>query len=125
MYLLLIFGIGMVGFGGVMVAKPLRFSSGIEQFSKWPWFHVFETISRAIFGILFLLVAGSTPYPAFVTFLGGILCFVSVFLIIIGPIRHKRIAVLASTIGENFRALGLVAILCGAGLIYLVLAQNA
>lgn len=125
MYLLLIFGIGMVGFGCFMVGKPLQFSRGIVQFSEKPWFHIFEIVSRGIFGILFLSVAGSTAYPSFVTFFGGLLCFVSLFLIIIGPTRHKRFALLTSGIGKNFRVLGLVALACGAGLIYLGLAQNA
>ena len=109
----------MLGFGCFMVCKPLQFSRGITQFSEKQWFHTFEIMSRAIFGVLFLLGAGSTAYPAFVAFLGGVLCFVSVFLIIIGPVRHKRFALLTSGIGKNFRAVGLIAIACGASLIYL------
>ena len=109
----------MLGFGCFMVCKPLQFSKGIARFSEKPWFHIFEILSRALLGILFLLVADSTPYPTFITILGTVLCFVSVFLIIIGPIRHKRFALLTSNIGKNFRAIGLVALACGAGLIYL------
>lgn len=115
----------MIAFGCFMVGKPLQFCKGITQFSEKPWFHTFEIVSRAIVGILFLVVAGSTAYPVFITFVGGVLCFVSVFLIIIGPIRHKRFALLVSGIGKKFRALGLIGIACGVGFIYLALTQNA
>ena len=125
MYLLLILGIGMFVFGCLMVARPLQFSRGIYQFSEWRWFHRFEIVSRAIFGILCLALADQTSYPIFLKIVGVVLCFVSVFLIIIGPNRHKRFALLTSNIGKNFRALGLVAIVCGSGLVYLGSAQNA
>lgn len=53
--------------------------------------------------------------------LGGVFCFVSLFLIVIGPSRHRRFALLISGVGKNFRILGLLAIVCGVGLVYLVL----
>ncbi len=114
----------MLGFGCFMVAKPRQFSKGIVQFSEKPWFHIFEIVSRGTFGVFFLLVAGSSAYPTLIAILGGVLCFVSLFLIIIGPARHKRFALLTSSIGKNFRALGFIALACGAGLIYLGLAQG-
>lgn len=125
MYILLIFGIGMIGIGCFMVGKPMQFSIGIVQFSEKPWFHMLEIVSRGIFGALLLLVADSTAYSTFVAYLGGLLCFVCLFLIMIGPTRHRQIALLTSGIGKNFRSLGLVAVASGTGLIYLGLAQNA
>ncbi len=114
----------MVGLGCFMVGRPVAFSKGIVHFSEQPWFHTFEIVSRGLFGGLFLCAASSTAYPTFVAGLGGVLCFVSLFLILIGPTRHKRFALLTSRIGKHFRALGLVALACGVGLIYLGLAQT-
>ena len=122
MYLLLMFGIGMVSFGCFMVCRPMQFSRGIVQFSEKPWFHAFEIVSRGLFGVLFLLAADSTAYPNFVTVLGGILCFASVLLFSIGPARHQRFALMTAKIGKTFRLLGLIAIAGGVGLIYLGLA---
>lgn len=118
MFLLVIFGISMLGFGLFMVSKPMQFSNGIAQFSQKPWFHVFEIFSRFVVGILFLLLANATPYPVFFTWLGSIFCLVSVILVIIGAERHKKFARLTSGIGHKFRMLGVGAILCGAGLVY-------
>ncbi len=109
----------MLGFGCYMVAKPLEFSKGIVKFSEKAWFHPFEIASRFLIGLVFLMFADESSYPAVVTLLGGVLCFVSVFLIIIGPGRHRRFALLASRIGKSFRLLGLLAIVFGAGLCYL------
>jgi len=111
----------MLGFGCYMVAKPLQFSRGIARFSEKKYFHQFEIISRLVLGVVFLMFADKTSYPAVVSLLGGVLCFVSLFLIVIGPSRHRRFALLTSGIGKNFRILGLLAIVCGAGLVYLVL----
>jgi hypothetical protein len=121
MHLLVIFGIGLLGFGCYMVVKPLQFSRGIVWFSEKKWFHTFEIISRLVFGVIFLMLADKTSYPSVVSLLGGVLCFVSLFLIIIGPSRHRRFALLTSGIGKQFRFFGLLVILCGLGLIYLVL----
>ena len=115
----------MLGFGYLMIAKPLQFSRGIVQFSEKRWFHAFEIASRGILGILFLILASKTSYPTVVAFIGGVLCFVSVFLIVIGPSRHRKFALLTSGLGKNFRFLGLVAVGCGFALVYLGAAQNA
>ncbi|WP_339725467.1 hypothetical protein [uncultured Paraglaciecola sp.] len=119
MHLLVIFGTAMLGFGCYMVAKPLQFSKGIARFSEKKWFHAFEIITRLAIGVVFLICADKTSDATLVSLLGGILCFVSLFLIVIGPSRHRRFALLTSGIGKNFRILGLFAIVGGLGLVYL------
>ena len=118
MLLVVVFGIGMLGFGCFMANRPLQYSKGIAQFSAKPWYQSFEITSRLIVGTMLLAFSEKTHYPNIVAFLGGALCFVGIFLILIGPVRHKRFALLTSRIGKNFRFLGLVAMLCGAGLVY-------
>ena len=102
-----------------MVIKPKHFADGIGRFADQRWFHPFEIISRAFVGILFLLVAEQTPYPRVILYIGILLCFVSVFLLVLGEERHKRFARMTVNIGKNFRYLGLIAIACGAGIVYL------
>ncbi len=118
MLLLTLFGIGMLGIGLFAVVRPQQFAHGIVQFSEQAWFHYFEIGSRFILGVLFLALSQTTPYTTLFYVLGGILCGVAVFLILIGPSRHKRFARLTAEIGESFRVLGLVAIICGAALVY-------
>jgi len=118
MLLLIIFGLGMCIFGAMMFARPMRFSSGIELFCEKPWFHTFEVVSRFLVGALFLLLSANSGHPNLFVFIGVLLCFVTVFLIVIGPSRHKAFALRASKIGKWFRPLGLVAMLCGSGLVY-------
>jgi hypothetical protein len=102
-----------------MAIDPLKFSAGIARFSEKPWFHVFEIISRVVLGVLFLVFAEKTAFPMAIKVLGGILCFVGLFLAVIGENRHKRFAQLTAGIGKNFRFLGFFAILCGGVIIYL------
>jgi len=117
--IVVIFGIGMVIFGLFMTIKPLKFSAGITSFSEKPWFHLFEIFSRLVLGVLFLLIADQTAYPNTIKIIGGVLCFVSLFLVIIGAKKHRAFAQRTSTIGKHFRILGVFAILCGIGVIYL------
>ena len=119
MLLVLLFGIGMLLTGGYMIVAPMKFSNGLALFSQKPWFHAFEISSRLILGLLFLSIAKNTSYPGVFTFIGWLLCFVSVFLLLIGSSRHKRFALLTSNIGKNFRVLGFVAVTGGASIIYL------
>ncbi len=118
---LTIFGIGMFSLGSIMLFKPLAFANGIKSFSEKTWFHKFEISSRLILGIIFLLFANNTPYPVFLYILGGILCFVSIFLTIIGYKKHRQFALLTSKIGLYFRPIGLVSQVLGAILIYISL----
>lgn len=121
MIIITLFGIGMLAFGLFMMIKPRQFADGIGRFAEQRWFHPFEIISRAFIGILFLLLADQTPYPKTVFYIGIILCFVSIFLLILGEERHKRFARITVNIGKNFRYLGMIAIACGAGIIYLTI----
>jgi len=119
MLLLTIFGLGMFLLGSVMLVKPIAFSNVIASFSQKPWFHAFEILSRLIVGVLFIFFAGQSTFPKELYFLGALLCFVSVFLVLIGAKRHKRFALLTSTIGSKFRPIGVVAQICGAILMYI------
>lgn len=119
MLLLILFGLVMFVFGAIMFTKPLRFSSGIALFCEKPWFHTFEVVSRFLVGAIFLLLSANSDRPNLFVFIGVLLCFVSIFLIIIGPSRHKAFALRTSKFGKWFRPLGLVAMLCGSGLLYL------
>lgn len=119
MIFLILFGVGMCLFGCLMIAKPLAFAEGITAFSEKPWFHAFEIVSRLIVGVLLILFAEQTSYPLTVKVIGAALCFVSVFLLIIGSNKHRKFAALTTKIGPYFRPLGFIALLGGMALIYL------
>lgn len=119
MFLLVLFGSGMFVFGCMMVAKPDAFAKGITEFSNKPWFHLFEIVSRLTLGVLLLLISEQTSYPLLIQVIGGVLCFVGLFLIVIGSERHRKFASLTTRIGRYFRPIGIVAQLCGLGLVYL------
>lgn len=122
MLLVIVFGLAMLSFGCVMTLKPLQFSAAIARFSAKPWFHQFEIFSRLLMGVLLLLIADTTSYPMTIAAIGGLLCLVSVLLMVIGSRRHRAFALLTSGIGKHFRWLGVIAIVCGAGLVYLATA---
>lgn len=119
MILLTLFGLGMFILGSLMLFKPYAFANGIVTFSNKSRFHLFEISSRGLVGLALILFASYSPYPTILYSLGGLLCFVSVFLIIIGESRHKQFAQLTSNIGGYFRPIGIFAQICGIVLIFI------
>lgn len=75
-------------------------------------------------GALFVLVSRYSAFPNLLLVLGLVLCFVGVFLIVIGSERHKAFALYTAQIGKGFRPLGLVAQACGGCLIYFTFAAG-
>ena len=118
MIILLLFGLGMAFLGLLMTIRPISFANSIVTFSDKPWFHRFEISSRLLVGGLLWWFAEQSAYPLLMTGLGVLLCFVGVFLMVIGEQRHRQFARLTANIGENFRYIGLLSVLLGLGLSY-------
>jgi len=117
MLLVALFGAGMLGFGLFMFLKPERFACQLMVFSQKSWFHGFEIATRFVIGLMFLLVANLGRWYLIVEFLGWLLCFVSLFLVLIGEHRHRRFAQLTVKLGKGFRYVGIFAIFLGTILI--------
>ena len=122
MYLIASFGFLMIFICILMAINPARFSAGILLFSEKKWFHIFEILSRAIAGMIFIVYSGSTLYPSVFTLLGYVLLGVAIGLIILAPKRHKAFAVWAAHNFENkFRPIGILSIPLGGLIIYMAL----
>lgn len=117
--LLILFGFGMFTLGGIMLFKPMVFANGISQFSNKSWFHSFEITSRFIVGLLFIWQSKHSSYPLLFLVLGMVLCFTSIFLVLIGSSQHKRFAILTAKIGKWFRPIGMFSLLAGSVIMYL------
>jgi uncharacterized protein YjeT (DUF2065 family) len=117
--LLTIFGIGMMAFGLLMAIRPLQFSDGVLSFSNKSWYHTFEILSRLIPGIAFISAALLSDFSVLLLSVGLLFCFASVFLVWMGPSRHRKFATMLSRLGKHFRMLGYFAILFGAGIAYI------
>jgi predicted lysophospholipase L1 biosynthesis ABC-type transport system permease subunit len=117
--LLVLLGFGMLALGSIMFVNPIAFAKGISAFSSKSWFHTFEIVSRLAVGLLLIWQSTHSSYPVLFLVLGLILCFVSIFLVVLGPNKHKRFARLTSRIGIWFRPVGIFAVSMGGVLIYL------
>ncbi len=117
--LLAVFGISMFALGSVMLLRPLKFAQGVSAFSEKSWFHVFEVASRFILGLIFFGQATFSSFPLLHLLLGATLGFTSIFLVIIGPAKHRQFAKQTSNLGNWFRPIGLFAIVIASLLIYL------
>lgn len=116
---IVIFGSLMMFFSIIMIAKPMYWSESIIKFSLKPWFHWFEVASRLTFAILFLFAAEHSAYPNLILAISYVLFFVSVFLLIIAPKRHKAFAVWSAKSFEKwFRPLGVLSLAFGGFLVY-------
>jgi hypothetical protein len=75
-----------------MFVFPKRWSNGIILFSEKPYFHIFEIISRFLFGIIFLISYSQNKFPMLLISIGSLLIVVSIGLVILGETRHRQFA---------------------------------
>ena len=105
-------------FGLFMTVSPVQFSDAVLNFSKKSWFHTFEISSRLLLGVAFIALAFQHSLSPVLLAVGLLLCFAGVFLIFIGPTRHRNFARKVSKLGKKFRLLGFIAVSCGAAITY-------
>ena len=122
MYLIASFGVLMVFICILMASNPKRFSARIVRFSEKKWFHIFEILSRASAGAIFIIYSSTTLYPSVFRALGYVLIIVAMGLVILAPKRHKKFALWAARSFENkFRSIGILSIPLGVLIIYIAL----
>lgn len=119
MYLIAALGLLMTLLSLAMVVKPGSFSDEIISFSKKPYFHLFEIISRVISGIIFVVYAADTLAPKTMYVIGVALIVVGLGLAVTPPSAHKKFAIWsANNFRSKFRLIGLVSIPLALLLIY-------
>jgi len=124
MYLIAFFGMLMVSLSIIMLVNPTYWSEGIISFSKKPYFHLFEILSRLLFGIVFILFSDQTNYPVIMLVIGYLLVIVSAGLSLTPVSKHKQFAVWsAQRFIKVFRPAGLVSLLFGLFLVYAALSN--
>ncbi len=102
-----------------MIINPNYWSNGIVDFSRKPYFHWFEVISRLIAGLVFILYSQTTLYPQLVFSIGCLLIAVGFGLIITGSVKHRQFAVWsAHKFKSTFRPAGFGSFIFGSFLIY-------
>ena len=119
MLIIAVFGLLMCVVSGVMALQGERYGQTIIAFSRLPYFHSFEILSRAAFGVGLLVTADEARYPMFILATGMLLLAVAVFLLRIGPSRHRRFALWSASKFESaFRPSGFLSVLLGAFYVY-------
>lgn len=114
MYFIAAFGLLMMCLSIVMIVNPEYWSNGIVKFSKKNYFHWFEIVSRLASGIVFILYHESTLYPLLILNIGYLLIAVSVGLLLIGSVKHRKFAVWSAHKCKNiFRPSGIGAFMFG------------
>lgn len=104
----------------MMIVNPKKWSNGIINFSKKPYFHWFEIISRLIAGLLFVRYSETTLYPQLVLSIGYLLMAVGFGLVITGSVKHRRFAVWSALkFKSTFRPAGFGSLIFGSFLIYI------
>jgi uncharacterized protein YjeT (DUF2065 family) len=84
--------------------------------------HIFEILSRAIAGALFITYSSDTDSPSVFRILGYGVIVVAIGLVIFAPQRHKKFALWAAHNFENkFRSIGILSIPLGCFIIYMAL----
>jgi hypothetical protein len=126
MFLIAAFGLLLMVFSIMMVINPGGWSKGIISFSQKPYFHPFEIISRAAFGMIFIYYSKQTLYPNFILGMGYLLVAVGIGLLVIGSIRHRQFALWSATkFKRTFRPSGFFSFIFGVFLVYAALSKTA
>jgi hypothetical protein len=121
-YAIAFFGMLMIFLSVAMVVDPDSFSSGILKFSRMPYFHGFEIVSRVAFGAVFVVFSEQTRYPAVIGAFGYLMVTVGLGLLIAGSSRHKQFAVWsARKFNKTFRPAGIASIVFGSFIVYVAL----
>jgi hypothetical protein len=103
-----------------MIISPNYWSNGIVDFSRKPYFHGFEIVSRLISGLVFVLYSQTTLYPKLVLVIGYLLIAVGLGLTILGSVKHRKFAVWsAHKFKSAFRPAGFSSLIFGLFLIYI------
>ncbi len=119
MYFITAFGLLMICLSIIMIINPNYWSNGIVDFSRKPYFHWFEVISRLIAGLVFILYSQTTLYPQLILSIGYLLIAVGFGLIITGSVKHRQFAVWsAHKFKSTFRPAGFGSFIFGSFLIY-------
>ncbi|MBT8052826.1 MAG: hypothetical protein HKN57_13020 [Xanthomonadales bacterium] len=122
MYGIAFFGFLMMLLSIVMITNPEYWSNGIVKFSKKPYFHPFEILSRLAFGVVFIMSADQTLYPSLMLVIGYLLIAVGAGLLLIPPSKHRQFAVWSARKFKNtFRPMGFGSLFFGAFLVYAAL----
>ncbi|MFB2660215.1 hypothetical protein [Shewanella mangrovisoli] len=115
MYFIAAFGLLMLLFSLVMVARPAAFANGIIAFSERPYFHIVEVVSRIIAGVIFIQYCADTRFLA----IGIVLLCVGIGLACTPPSKHRKFALWsAQAFNNQFRLIGVVSVPLSLLLIY-------
>ncbi len=90
--IIILFSILLMFCSVYMFVFPKRWSNGIIIFSEKSYFHIFEIISRFLFGIIFLISYSQNKFPILLISIGSLLIVVSFGLVILGETRHRQFA---------------------------------
>ena len=122
MYLIAFFGFLMILLSALMVVNPEYWSEGIVRFSQKFYFHLFEILSRLIFGVIFIVFSDQTFYPVVMLVIGYSLVAVGVGLLITPPSKHRQFAVWsAQKFKKMFRPAGVCSFVFGVFIVYAAL----
>lgn len=103
----------------LMIVNPDYWADLIVKFSEMRFFHLFEIISRFVFGLVFVVSAGQTLFPRLMTFIGYLLIAVSAGLLLTPPSKHRQFALWsARKFRDKFRWMGIGSLMFGAFLFY-------
>jgi hypothetical protein len=119
MIFIVTFGLLMMLLSLRMIKNPQAFSGNIIKFSEQPYFHVFEILSRLIFGLIFIYYAPLTSAEVLNTALGYLMIFTSIFLLLLGGNKHRAFALWSAIrFCATFRFYGVFSFILGVYIIY-------
>jgi uncharacterized membrane protein HdeD (DUF308 family) len=119
MVFIVTFGLIMVLLSLQMMKKPGEFSAAIIKFSNQSYFHIFEILSRLIFGLIFIYYAPSTSAVMINTVLGYLMLFTSILLVFLGAQKHRKFALWsARKFRSMFRFSGIFSFVFGVYIVY-------
>jgi len=103
----------------IVLIRPSLWRRVLDRFVEYPYFHEIEIGLRLVFGAAFIVYADQTRFPLVVTLTGSVLFIAGVGLLLIGKIRHRRVALhMMDKVYGMLRPVAIPILAFGAFLIY-------
>ncbi len=123
MVVIAVFGLGIIFFSCCMIYSPTGWSRGILSFSRQPYFHIVEVVSRLLLGVALIVFSDQSLFPKLFAGVGYLFVLVGIGLLLAGAKTHRAFAVRSANFTAVFRPAGVVSLGFGVFVVYSVLAR--
>jgi hypothetical protein len=118
---IIIFGLLITAMAAVLLLSPARLTRFLLRHSGDPWLHILAAAIRIVLGIVLLLYAAESRFPAALVVLGWVALLAGVSIALVPPHFFRKMVVWAfDRFGRYTRVAALAVLVFGLFLVYAI-----